>query len=81
MNRRPKGYLSLKQLLFFAVVAIALFLTLAPFFRRASIAGTRTKALSGCKALSKGRSSLFQTGSDSLFGNQIPNLKLPTRRF
>lgn len=32
-------------------------------------------------ALSKGRSSLFQTGKDSLFGHQIPDVKIPTRKY
>ena len=33
------------------------------------------------QALSKGRTSLFQTRQDSLFGDQIPDVKIPTRKY
>jgi len=33
------------------------------------------------RAKSKGRDSLFQPGEDSLFGKQIPDVKIPTRKY
>ncbi len=33
------------------------------------------------EAKSKGRNHLFQSGKDSLFGDQIPDVKIPTRKY
>jgi hypothetical protein len=43
--------------------------------------GKQGKIFPSGQALSKGRSSLFQTGKDSLFGSQIPDVKIPTRKY